>query len=104
MKSTVDESAGKSNVLLQAYIGHAKITSFTLISDTNYIASNAGRVARALFEMCLKRGMAGQAAKLLRIAKSIDKRVWWFHTPLRQFSEDLPRNIFPAIESRGYAR
>jgi len=103
VKSTVDESAGKSNVLLQSFISHAKITSFTLISDTNYIASNAGRVARALFEMCLKRGMAGHAAKLLRIAKSVDKRVWWFHTPLRQFSEDLPNNIFPAIESRGYA-
>ena len=55
VKSTVDESAGKSNVLLQSFISHAKITSFTLISDTNYIASNAGRVARALFEMCLKR-------------------------------------------------
>ena len=42
--------------------------------------------------------MAGHAAKLLRIAKSVDKRVWWFHSPLRQFSEDLPNNIFPAIE------
>ena len=101
--SVVDESAGKSNVLLQSYISHGKITSFTLISDTNYVASNAGRVARALFEMCLRKGMADHASKLLRIAKSIDKRVWWFHSPLRQFAEDLPQNIFPALESRGYS-
>ena len=100
--ATVDESAGKSNVLLQAFICHARPKSFTLTSDINYIASNAGRVARALFEMCLRAGKAAQALKLLRIAKSIDKRVWWFHTPLRQFSDDLPSNIFPALESRGY--
>ncbi|GMH51646.1 hypothetical protein TrRE_jg2330 [Triparma retinervis] len=100
--ATADTSPGKSNILLQAFICKAKITSFTLISDTNYIASNAGRVARALFEMCLRRGNAGHASKFLKIAKTIDKRVWWYNTPLRQFAEDLPNNIFPALESRGY--
>jgi activating signal cointegrator complex subunit 3 len=100
--ATADTSPGKSNILLQAFISNMRITSFTLTSDTNYIASNAGRVARALFEMCLRRGNAGHASKFLKIAKTIDKRVWWYHTPLRQFAEDLPNNIFPALESRGY--
>lgn len=95
----VEDFAGKSCVLMQAYISNAKVNSFTLISDTNYIASNASRVARALFEMCLKKGQASGALKLLRIAKSIDKKIWWFQTPLRQF-EGIPFNVFSALESR----
>lgn len=94
----VEDFAGKSCVLMQAYISKAKINSFTLISDTNYIASNAGRVARALFEICLKKGQAGAALKLLRIAKSVDKRIWWFQTPLRQF-DGIPSNVFRALEA-----
>lgn len=78
----VEDFSGKANVLLQAYISRARITSFTLISDTNYIASNASRVARALFEMCLKSGRASAALKFIRLAKSIDHRFWWFQSPL----------------------
>ena len=76
----VEEFSGKCNVLLQAYVSRARVNSFTLISDTNYIASNAGRVARALFEMCLKNGHASAALKFLRLAKSVDhqNRFWWF--------------------------
>ena len=97
--SPVEEFSGKSCVLMQAYISNARINSFTLMSDTNYIASNAGRVARALFEMCLKKGQASAALKLLRIAKSVDKKIWWFQSPLRQF-EGIPSNVFKALESR----
>lgn len=99
VKTPVDDFAGKSCVLMQTYITKGRVNSFTLISDTNYIASNAGRVARALFEMCLKKGNAGAALKLMRIAKSVDKRIWWFQTPLRQF-EGIPSNVFKALESR----
>lgn len=97
--SPVEEFSGKSCVLMQAYISNARINSFTLMSDTNYIASNAGRVARALFEICLKKGQASAALKLLRIAKSVDKKIWWFQSPLRQF-EGIPSNVFKALESR----
>lgn len=91
----------KAFVLIQAYIGRAKIKSFTLISDMNYVASNAGRVARALFEMCLnKSDLAGPALKLLRFAKSVDNQIWWFQTPLRHFYEDLKEANFSAIETR----
>jgi replicative superfamily II helicase len=81
VKTPVHEPSGKSFVLMQAFISRAGIKSFTLISDTNYIASNAGRVARALFEMCLKQNQAGPTLKLLRIAKGVDRRFWWFQTP-----------------------
>ncbi|KAL7542850.1 hypothetical protein ACHAXR_012148 [Thalassiosira sp. AJA248-18] len=94
----VEEFSGKCNVLLQCYISKARITSFTLISDTNYIASNAGRVARALFEMCLKTGNASAALKFLRLAKSVDHRFWWFQTPLRAFEHELKKNVYVALE------
>lgn len=94
----VEEFSGKCNVLLQSYISKARVSSFTLISDTNYIASNAGRVARALFEMCLKGGNAPAALKFLRLAKSIDKRFWWFQSPLRAFEYELKKNVFVALE------
>lgn len=100
VRAPVEEFSGKCCVLLQAYISRFKVNSFTLISDTNYIASNAGRVARALFEMCLKRGAASAAVKLLRIAKSVDHRIWWFLTPMRHFEAELPGNVFKALESR----
>jgi len=94
------EPSDKAYVLMQAFISRYSIRSFTLISDTNYIASNAGRVARAMFEMCLRRSMAGPAVKLLRIAKSIDKRIWWFQSPLRQFEGELQAQVFSALESK----
>jgi Superfamily II helicase len=100
VKSPVEEYQGKCCVLMQAFISGSRVNSFTLTSDTNYIASNAGRVSRALFEMCLKRGSAGAALKFLRIAKSIDKQLWWFHTPLREFETELPSEIFRALDSR----
>jgi activating signal cointegrator complex subunit 3 len=100
VKLPVHEPSDKSYVLLQAFISRAGVKSFTLISDTNYIASNAGRVARAMFEMCLRQNKADPALKLLRIAKCVDKRFWWFQTPLRHFESELKSNVFAALESR----
>lgn len=98
-RSLITDSVDKAFVLLQAYISRAKIKSFTLISDTNYIASNAGRVARALFEICLKKNDAGASLKLLRIAKSVDNQDWWFRTPLRHFGGELRESVYSSIEN-----
>lgn len=100
IRTPIEDFQGKCCVLMQAFISCSRVKSFTLISDSNYIASNAGRVARALFEMVLKLGKAGAALKLLRIAKSTDKRIWWFQTPMRQFESELPQNVYKALESR----
>jgi len=87
VKSGAENSSGKTNILLQSYISNnARVSSFTLISDTNYVAQNASRVTRALFEICLKKGWAIAAEKMLAVAKSIDQRIWWHQTPLRQFN------------------
>ena len=48
----VENGEGKVNVLLQAYISQLPIKSFTLISDMSYINQSAGRISRALFEVC----------------------------------------------------
>jgi replicative superfamily II helicase len=98
-RSLISDAADKAFVLLQAYISRAKIKGFTLVSDMNYIASNAGRVARALFEICLKREKAEAAGKFLRIAKSLDSQCWWFLTPLRHFVGELNESTFAAIET-----
>lgn len=101
-RGLVTDATDKAFVLMQAYISRYRITSFTLISDTNYIASNISRVARAIFEICLADKNASSAAKLLRIAKSTDKRIWWFQTPLRVFEDELRASVYTSIENNSY--
>jgi activating signal cointegrator complex subunit 3 len=100
----VTGSVDKAFVLMQAYISKARIRNFTLISDTNYIASNAGRVTRALFEICMKSQYAGAALKFLRIAKSVEKQLWWFKTPLRQFGDEFKESVYSALEGKSKGR
>ena len=85
IKGDVSSTVAKVNVLLQAYIANAPLRSFTLISDTAYITQSAGRISRALFEICLKKGWLRMAEQLLKLSKSVDKRLWWTASPLRQF-------------------
>jgi len=85
IKATADDTPGKVNTLLQAYINRSRINSFTLQSDSNYVAQNAARIARALFEICLKRGWSSMAAHFLDLCKALDRRMLPHHTPLRQF-------------------
>jgi activating signal cointegrator complex subunit 3 len=99
---SIDDTAGKVSVLLQHFCNQEskasrRLDSFTLQSDTNYIAQNAGRICRALFEINAKRGWSAMARLYLEMAKSIDKRVNMHDTPLRQFNE-LSREILHHIE------
>eukprot|EP00953_Heterococcus_sp_UTEX-ZZ885_P041994 21382-Heterococcus_DN1.PRE.2 len=73
----------------------------TLHSDGNYIAQNAARVARALFEITLRKGWSSVARSLLQLSKAIDRRAWWFQSPLRQFSGELPVTVYENLESKG---
>jgi activating signal cointegrator complex subunit 3 len=102
--SLITSPEDKAFVLMQTYISKGIIKSFTLMSDKNYIASNAGRVARAIFEICLKQKKATQAIKLLRIAKSIDNQIWWFQSPLRHFEGELRESVFVALEDQKTGR
>ncbi|KAJ1427305.1 Sec63 Brl domain-containing protein, partial [Ochromonadaceae sp. CCMP2298] len=97
LRSSVDDTAGKVNLLLQCYLNKVPVQSFTLMSDTNYVATNAGRITRALFEICLKRGWSSMAGHYLALCKGIDRRMMPSQSPLRQFNE-LPREVVQRIE------
>ena len=64
-----DSKHGKVCVLLQAHISRARVDSFSLIADLNYVAQNAGRIGRAIFEICLRRGWAPAAEVALSLCK-----------------------------------
>lgn len=48
LKGPINDSVTKTFVLLQMYISRIRPKGFTLISDTNYIASNAGKTPNML--------------------------------------------------------
>uniref|UniRef100_A0A4W6ERU2 Activating signal cointegrator 1 complex subunit 3 n=1 Tax=Lates calcarifer TaxID=8187 RepID=A0A4W6ERU2_LATCA len=81
----VENGYGKVNILLQTYIGRGEVDSFSLISDLSYVAQNAARIIRALFEIALRKRWPAMTYRLLTLCKVIDKRLWGFAHPLRQF-------------------
>ena len=54
---------------LQAYISRARVESFSLIADLNYVSQNAPRICRALFEIALRRSWSSLAEQLLTFSK-----------------------------------
>ncbi|KAM0787951.1 hypothetical protein ACM66B_006155 [Microbotryomycetes sp. NB124-2] len=89
-------TAGKVNVLLQAYISRAYIDDFALVSDSAYVAQNAGRIVRALLEIAMAKRWAQTAFVLISMSKAIEKRIWSFKHPLDQF--DLPDDVVYNVE------
>ena len=75
VKETVEEPAAKINVLLQAYISQLKLDGFVLVSDMVFVTQSAGRILRAMFEICLKRGWAIPAKCCLDLCKMVEKRM-----------------------------
>ena len=65
----------------------------------NIVFVFSGRVARAIFEMCIHQNLSGAALKLLRLAKSIDNQIWWFQSPLRMFESEIGMRPILAIET-----
>ncbi|KAK4052108.1 putative steryl acetyl hydrolase mug81 [Microbotryomycetes sp. JL201] len=89
-------TAGKVNVLLQAYISRAYIDDFALVSDSAYVAQNAGRIVRALLEIAMARKWAQTTFVLISMSKAIEKRIWSFKHPLDQFN--LPAEVVYNVE------
>lgn len=98
MKYGSEDTSGKICLLLNNYLENKRVNSFTLQSDTNYIASNAGRICRALFELCLKRGWSSMANTFLSLSKAIDRHMQIGQNPLRQF-EELHLDIIHKLEN-----
>ena len=65
----------------------------------NWLLQNAARIVRALFEMSLRKGWPIMANRLLALSKTVEKRMWGFESPLRQFSV-LPQEIHNKLESK----
>ncbi|KAJ5949818.1 hypothetical protein N7454_001402 [Penicillium verhagenii] len=93
-----DSPHAKTNILLQSYISRAKIEDFALVSDTGYVAQNSARICRALFMIALNRRWGYQCQVLLSLCKSIEKQIWPFDHPFRQF--DLPQPILRNLDEK----
>ena len=91
----------KVNILMQAYISRAPITAFALICDMNFVAQNAARITRGLFEIALRRGLPDAASLLLKLCKMIDLRIWDSMHPLRQFPHLIKDSLVIKLEDRG---
>lgn len=97
VKETIDEPHAKINVLLQAYISRLKLEGLALMADMVYVTQSAGRIIRALFEICLKKGWSSVAKTALDLCKMAEKRMWPTMSPLRQFP-GCPRDILQKAE------
>lgn len=80
----LDDENTKTMILLQSYIKQYAPNEATLFSDFNFISQNAGRITRALFEICIQRGWAQPAFLVLNLCKSFEKRIWFVEHPLLQ--------------------
>jgi pre-mRNA-splicing helicase BRR2 len=101
VKETVDEPAAKINVLLQAYVSNLSLSGFVLLADMVYITQSAGRILRAIWEICLKKGWAVPAKAALDMCKMVDRRMWGSMTPLRQF-KNVPRDVIRKAEGKQF--
>ena len=85
VKESIEEPTAKINVLLQAYISRLKLEGLALMADLIYVTQSAGRILRAIFEICLKKGWSSVAKTALDLCKTAERRMWPTMTPLRQF-------------------
>ena len=96
----IESNPGKVNCLIQAYIARNRVDGFSLVSDMSFVAQNVTRISRALFEITLKRGWALMTGRMLNICKSIEKQMWHFNNPMRQFESILSYEIISKLEDR----
>lgn len=101
VKESVEEPAAKINVLLQAYISQLKLDGFALVADMVFVQQSAGRILRAMYEICLKRGWAMPTRAALDLCKMVEKRMWGSMTPLRQF-KGVPQEVIRKAEGKQF--
>ncbi|KXN81141.1 hypothetical protein AN958_06040, partial [Leucoagaricus sp. SymC.cos] len=101
IKESVEEPAAKINVLLQAYISQLKLDGFVPVADMVFVQQSAGRILRAVFDICLKHGWTIPAKAALNLCKMVEKRMWGSMTPLRQF-KGVPAEIIRKAEGKQF--
>ncbi len=65
----------RNSSCVQAYISQLKLEGFALVSDMVYVTQSAGRLMRAIFEVCLHRGWAQLSERAHMLCKMIDRRM-----------------------------
>jgi replicative superfamily II helicase len=101
VRDPVDKGCTKINVLLQAYISGLSLEGFALMSELVYVKDSALRIAKALHEIALCRGLAGTARRLLIFYNQILRRQWAVMSPLRQFGPaHVPGPLIAAMEKK----
>ncbi|EPQ30981.1 uncharacterized protein PFL1_01170 [Pseudozyma flocculosa PF-1] len=101
VKESMDDPAAKVNVLLQTWISQLKLDGYVLAADMVYVTQSAGRILRAIFEICLKRGYAKLSHLALDLCKMVEGRQWGSMTPLRQF-KGVPADLVRRLERKEY--
>ena len=97
VKEGMEEPQAKINVLLQAFISRLKLDGLALMADMVYVTQSAGRIIRAIFEICMKKGWSSVAKTALDLCKMAERRMWPTMTPLRQFPM-CPREYWQKAE------
>ncbi|CCD23263.1 ATP-dependent RNA helicase BRR2 NDAI_0B02280 [Naumovozyma dairenensis CBS 421] len=98
IRETIDEPQAKTNILLQSYISRLRFDGFALRADMIFIQQNAGRLLRAMYELCLRQGWSRSTKILLNLCKSVERRLWYTNSPLRQFP-NCPQEVIKRTES-----
>ncbi|KAH6555344.1 hypothetical protein KP509_1Z263400 [Ceratopteris richardii] len=101
VRGGTDDKIGKIMILIQVYISRSSLETFSLVADSAYISASLGRIMRALFEICLKRGWCSMTSLLLEYCKAVDHQIWPHEHPLRQFERELSPEILHKLEDRG---
>ncbi|PWN91585.1 Sec63-domain-containing protein, partial [Acaromyces ingoldii] len=98
VKGACETSAGKTSVLLQAFISREYIDDFALVSDAGYVAQNAGRIIRALFEIALARKWSPVTSALMGMTKAVERRMWPFDHPLSPTQSNLTPELVTKLK------
>merc|ERR1719312_1961599 len=101
VKGGAENVYGKVNILLQTHISRGNVKSFSLVSDMNYVTQNAARIARAVFEIVLRKNLPLLSGRMLRFAKVIEKQMWEFEHPLKQHPILKPE-LVSKLENRNF--
>ncbi|EGV61861.1 Sec63-domain-containing protein [Yamadazyma tenuis ATCC 10573] len=99
IKENSTDPLAKVNVLLQAYISRLTLEGFALMADMIYVTQSAGRLLRALHEICLRKNWASVSKTTLDLCKMVEKRMWLTNSALRQFGSSVSKEIVRATES-----
>lgn len=88
VRNPFDSPRAKAFILFQTYITRFPVEAFTLYSDMNYIAQNAARITRALFEVATSKGWLVLALNALQLSAALERQAWWspMQHPLRQLA------------------